>query len=29
MPTIAILTSVFVCYETSGEDKADAFLDKD
>jgi hypothetical protein len=29
MPFIAILLSVFICYETSGEDIGDAFLAKD
>jgi hypothetical protein len=29
MPIIAILLSVFVCYETSGDDISDAFLEKD
>ena len=29
MPFIGILSSVFICYETSGDDIGDAFLDKD
>jgi hypothetical protein len=29
MPTIAVLSSVFICYETSGDDVGDAFMDKD
>jgi hypothetical protein len=29
MPTIAVLSSVFICYETSGDDVDDAFMDKD
>jgi hypothetical protein len=29
MPFIAIFLSVFICYETSGDDIDDSFLDKD
>jgi hypothetical protein len=29
MPFIGILLSVFICYETSGDDKDDSFLAKD
>ncbi|MEE4247394.1 MAG: hypothetical protein V2I33_18445 [Kangiellaceae bacterium] len=29
MPIIGIMLSVFICYETSGEDVNDAFLAKD